>query len=281
MNKIVCQQQDNRSRREFLASALAVPLLGVELSAAPLQTPVVSVVSPDGNVRFEVFLQQGKLSYRIAFKRLPVIEASALGISIDGVDFGQGVTIGKAERYRLNERYVWRGVHSETVNHCNGAKISLKRSGGDSNFTLEVRAFNDGAAFRFVVPTAESGADKARVPDEATGFTFPAGGVAWFHDLEGHYEGIPARKGIAEIKAGEWAAPPLTVKLPNNAGYASVTEAALMNYAGMALQSDGQRGFNARLGHAQHVSYPFRLRYPTEVERLKQPAAIAGTITTP
>src|SRR5207249_4353662 len=79
-----------------------------------------------------------------------------------------------------------------------------------------------------------------------------------------------------------WAAPPLTIKLPKENGYASITEAALMNYAGMGLQADGQRGFKTVLGHALPVSHPFELRYgKDEAKRLSKPAAIDGMITTP
>jgi alpha-glucosidase len=269
-------QAEPFTRRAFLTAALATPLLAAEATAVT-QPAEYRVLSPDGKVEFQLLRERDRLGYRVSFKTQSVLDASALGINIDGVDLGQGVEIGKAERYRVNERYATRGVHAEAVNRCNGAKLSLKHIKSGANFTLEVRAFNDGVAFRFVVP----GDGKQRVPDEATGFTFPAGSVAWVHDLEGHYEGIPAPKEIAAVKAGEWAGPPLTIKLPNGAGYASITEAALMNYAGMALQADGRRGFNARLGHTQHVSYPFRLRYPNDVERLKHPAAIAGTIMAP
>jgi alpha-glucosidase len=271
------QQGNSCSRRKFLATALAAPALATEFASA-LQSNGVNVTSPDGKVQLQILpREQARLSYRVSFKNQPVIETSALSFNLDGVDLAQGSEIGQAERYRLNERYAWRGVHAEAVNRCNGARLSLKHAQSNTGFTLEARAFNDGIAFRFIVP----GDGKPRVPDEATAFTLPAGSVVWVHDLEGHYEAIPARKEIDAVKAGEWAGPPLTVKLPNGAGYASVTEGALMNYAGMALQADGRRGFNARLGHAHHVSYPFRLRYAADVERLKQPAAIAGTITTP
>src|SRR5206468_717259 len=97
----------------------------------------------------------------------------------------------------------------------------------------------------------------------------------------GHYEAVHERKGVADIAAGEWAAVPLTFKLPDGAGYAAVTEAALVNYSGMALQADGNRGFNLVLGHKHPISYPFRLRYSNDVERMSQPASIAGPITTP
>jgi alpha-glucosidase len=120
------------------------------------------------------------------------------------------------------------------------------------------------------------------VPDEATTFVLPAGCTVWYHDLEGHYEGVHVKKDVAVLKAGEWAAPPVTFKLPGGAGYAALTEAALVNYAGMALQADGRRGFAVRLGHAHPPSYPFRLRYGAdEARRLSKPAAITGPITTP
>jgi alpha-glucosidase len=270
-------QEKQCSRRAFLSTALAAPIFAAELSTS-LPSNEISVASPDGKVRFEISpREQGRLSYRVTFRNRPVIEASALGITVDGVDLCQGTLLGKGERYRLNDRYAWRGVHSEAVNHCNGVKVSIKHAKSNTDFTLEARVFNDGVAFRFVTP----GDEKPRVPDETTAFAFPAGSSVWYHDLEGHYEGMPARKEIADVKPGEWAAPPLTARLPNGAGYAAITEAALVNYAGMALQADGERRFALRLGHAHPASYPFRLRYAADVERMKQPAAIAGAVITP
>ena len=87
------------------------------------------------------------------------------------------------------------------------------------------------------------------VPDEATKFPVPPGSTVWHHDLEGHYEAVRTQNDVSQIKEGEWAAPPMTFKLPGGAGYASITEAALVNYSGMALQADGRRGFNIVLGH--------------------------------
>ncbi len=87
---------------------------------------------------------------------------------------------------------------------------------------------------------------------------------------------------IDTVPPGQWAAPPLTFKLPGGAGYASITEANLINYAGMALQTDGKNGFTLRLGHSHPASYPYVLRYTKEdVARLSEIAAVKGTITTP
>ncbi|MCI0377735.1 MAG: glycoside hydrolase family 97 protein [Gemmataceae bacterium] len=234
------------------------------------------MASPDGAVQFQLLVRDKvQLSYRITFRNNPVIESSALGILLDGVDLTRGVETAKPETFKINEKYPWRGVHAEALNHCNGVKIPSTHSASKLRYTLEVRAFNDGVAFRHIIPAS----DRPRVPDEATAFILPVGSTVWYHDLEGHYEGVHERKEIAEVKAGEWAAPPVTFKLPGNVGYASITEAALVNYAGMALEADGRRGFTLALGHKHPPSYPFRLRFKVDIERLCQPAAIAGTIT--
>lgn len=126
------------------------------------------------------------------------------------------------------------------------------------------------------------GTNQLRVPDEASTFLIPTHSTVWYHDLGGHYEGVHVKKEISEIAAGQWLAPPVTFKLPNGQGYASITEAALTDYAGMALQADGAGGLRVRLGHSHPPSHPFLLRYGTnEAQRLSKPAAITGAITTP
>lgn len=264
------------SRRAFLSAALAAPVIVAGLPVT-LKANDVKVSSPNGNVEFQLAADPKQVSYRVTFKNNPVIDASRLGIIIDEVDLGQNAEVGKVETYRIDEQYPSRGVHSHALNRCKGAKIRVRHSGSATSYTIEVRTFNDGIAFRHIVP----GDGKVRIPDEASAFVIPAGSTLWFHDFEGHYEGVHAKKEIAEVKPGEWAAVPVTFKLPNGTGYASITEAALINYAGMGLQADDNRAFRTRLGHALPVSYPFRLRYKEEIERLAKPASITGTITTP
>lgn len=244
---------------------------------AALALDEAKVPSPDGNVQFKVLLQDSALKYEMTFRDKPVIETSPMGIAVDGINLTEGVEAGKVDRYQVKETYRWRGVHAQAVNHCNGATILLRHAKSNTSFALEARSFNDGVAFRYLIP----GNEKPRASDESTAFVIPDGSTVWYHDLEGHYEGVHHKKPIADVEAGDWAAPPLTFKLPNGAGYASITEAGLVNYSGMALQCDGNRGFNLVLGHKHHVSYPFRLRYRNDIERVSKPAAITGTITSP
>jgi alpha-glucosidase len=259
-------------RLRILHSILALLCLSAPVWAAE----EFSVTSPDGRVQLRLVTARGRLEYNVTFREKPVMETSALGITVDKVNLAEGISIGKIDRYQVNETYPWHGVHSPAVDQCNGAKIAVTHLQSRTTYTLEIRAYNDGIAFRHVVPGAGM-----RVPDEATTFRLPAGSTLWYHDLEDHYEGVHARKSLRAVPPGGWAAPPLTFQLPGGAGYASITEGALVSYSGMGLEGDGTGGFHARLGHAIPASYPFRLRYEKDVERLTHPAAITGTITTP
>src|SRR5688572_14200243 len=256
---------------------IGVGLAAVVCAPAMFAAEVLTVASPDNKLRLAFSLRDGGVAYSVTFNDKPVIESSSLKITVDDKDLTQEIEFGRTESSRENEKYPWRGVHSEAVNHFNGVKIPVTHKASNARYTIEARAFNDAVAFRHIIP----GGEEPRVPDEATTFRLPGGTTVWSHDLGGHYEDTYEKKDISEIAAEQWAAPPVTFKLPANAGYASITEAALFNYSGMALQADGRRGFNVVLGHKHPISYPFRLRYSNDIERVSQPAPITGTITSP
>jgi alpha-glucosidase len=262
---------DTMSRARLSLAAFVLALVN---HAATAQETVLT--SPNGAIECTIALRDGRLHQSIRFRKHPVIEASPLVLTVDGTELTRDVSLGGTNTYAVDETYPSRGDHARAVNRCKGIVRQLKHAASGKALSLELRAFDDAVAFRFIVPGGGS-----RVPNEATTFVLPAGSTVWFHDLEGHYEGVHKRKAIDEVQSGEWAAPPVTFKLPDGAGYASITEAALVNYSGMALQADGKRGLQVALGHKHPPSYPFRLRYKEDVERFKQPAAISGTITTP
>jgi len=266
------------TRREFLSAAAAVPIFLSRIAAeAAYATDEVRLVSPDGQIVFSLDCKPTALTYRITRQNVSAIEPSNIGIVIDGADLGIGAEVNKIEHYSSNEKYAWRGVHSTAINNFHGARVRAFNVSTKIDLTIDVRVFNHGVAFRYIVP----GNGVPRVPDETTSFVFPAGSRAWFHDFYGHYEGTHQRKVIDEIRDGEWAAPPLTLKLPSG-GYIAVSEGALIDYPGMGLRADGQRGFRGVLGHALPVSHPYELRYTSDdIERLSKPAAFSGAITTP
>jgi alpha-glucosidase len=239
----------------------------------------VQVVSPDGQVKFTLGPNPERLTWWATRGDTPVIEPSRLDMRLDGHDLSSGVVFRALETYTIDEAYPWHGAHRMAVNRCNGAKVSLTHDLSQTPYVLEIRAFNDGVAYRHVIP---GDGDAARVPNEYSTFTLPAGTTVWYHDLSGHYEAEYDKQDVADVKAGQWAGPPVTFQLPGDAGYGSITEANLVDYSGMALEADGHRAWVVGLGHRQPLNYPYELRYGRdEAKRLAAPASVTGDITTP
>jgi alpha-glucosidase len=259
---------------------LIVVLLGFTGFIAA-QTPrprAISVKSPDGHIAFELEVARtGALQYRVLRDTIVAVDWSAAGIVVDGQNLGTDVTIGDVKPGSTSQDYPTRGAHAVAHNRSANLTVSLQHGKSGIPFSLEVRAFNDGIGFRYLVPGGGT-----RTPDESTTFRLPAGSTTWTHDLHGHYESMYVRRAIEDVPSGDWAGPPLTYKLAGTGGYASITESALTGYAGMALQADGRGGYVAKLGHAHPVSYPYALRYKAEdVLRLAVAAKITGPIQTP
>ncbi len=274
----------------IVAVGLAVVLCLAETSLAQREAPKsrrsqrvrmeqVQVVSPDGKVALTILPNAERLTFTVTLGDKPVLEPSAIVMNVDGYDLSSGVVLGGVDRSEINEEYPWRGKHGKAISRCNAARIHLQHDLSFIEYVLEIRVFNDGAAFCHVIAGDEG---TSRVPDEYTTFVLPADSVVWSHDLGGHYEAAYKKQDISEIEAGQWAGPPVTFKLPGDAGYASITEANLVSYSGMALEADGRRGFVTGLGHRQPLNYPYELRYGRqEAKRLGKPASVSGTITTP
>ena len=245
-----------------------------------VKLPEVQVASPDGRVKFTILPNAERVSFTVTFEDATVIEPSGLAMRLDSFDLSAGVVFNDTERYTLNETYPWHGAHSTATNHCHGARITMQHDLSLTPYTLEVRAFNDGVAYRHIIPGDEN---SEHIPDEYSSFVIPAKSIVWYAGLaSGHYEDLYDQKDISAVKAGEWSGPPLTIKLPGAAGYAAITEANLVNYSGMGLEADGRRGWIVALGHRHPLNYPFELRYGRdEGKRLGQPAAIKGDITSP
>src|SRR5256885_1691363 len=233
--------------------------------------PKIEVTSPDGKLKFILLPNAERLTFTLTMGAATVIEPSPIAMTLDGYDLSSGVVFGDTQRYQTDETYPWYGAHSTAVDQSNGAKIALVHDLSLTQYVLEVRAFNEGVAFRHVIPGEEN---RTRVPDEYSCFLIPDGSTVWYGGLaDGHYETEYASKPIADVQPGEWAGPPLTLRLPHEAGYASITEANLVNYSGMGLESDGHRGWVIGLGHRQPLNWPFELRYGREEgARLGKPA---------
>src|SRR5581483_9864876 len=115
------------------------------VALTPAAAAAVVVTSPNGLIEMRL---EPNLHYTISFRGHLAIEDSPLGITVDGVNLAEGAEIGKVESYRVEARYPWYGVHSTAVDNCRGVRIAVKHAASGTAYTLEIRAYDDGIAFR-------------------------------------------------------------------------------------------------------------------------------------
>lgn len=220
-------------------------LLGSAALTAGSIVPAQTVASPDNNIQVSVSVVSGRLTYSVSYKGSPAIEASPLGTIVNGVDLGQGVTLGTTTTYSANTTFPWRGTHATAIDHYNGRRYPVTHTSGAA-YTFDVRVFDDGVAFSYLV----AGTGSRTVDGEATAFKFPTGSTVWYQPAFDKYEGSYTTADISTVVTGAVSGPPLTVKLPGSLGYAAITEGALRNYSGMHLQCSASRTFKAVLADA-------------------------------
>ena len=217
------------------------------------------ILSPDGKINMQLSVSNGKLFYRILYKNKPVIEPSTLGLTINGDSVYNTTNCKLLKNSEVNTNFPWRGVHSSALNHYRDAVFTVENSTPASSYEFEARVFNDGVAFRYLFHAADSVVVKA---DNST-FRIAGGSTIWSQGDVGAYEGKYTEQKIEDIKEGQLAGPPLTIKLPKNQGYAAITEGGVLDFAGMSLKATGNNTFQANLATPVHsgknLATPWRI----------------------
>jgi len=205
------------------------------LSVIPSAACQTEVTSPNGKVRATILTDKaGRLMYQLKRDNNTIIEKSPLGVTVDGIDLGNGVTVGTADEKTINQTYATRGVHKTAVNHCRVEKIPISHTATNTDYILETRVFNDGFAFRYIVP----GTRARTVNNEATAWRLPKGSKVWFQKSSSNYEELYRQKPPDKISERVPIVFPVTAELADGT-YMSLTEAAVFNYSGMTVQPTG------------------------------------------
>ena len=241
--------------RTFYQAALVL-FLATSLRAAE---DVVTVKSPDGRIEFRMFdgppwdtgIPHPHLVYSVDFNGKPLIEASHLGYDIDSaLPLGHKLGLMTSTREAVNGTYSLPSGKSKTVrNQYNEVVAEYLQNGSlGRRMTMEVRAFNEGVAFRYVI--AETAPlEEFRVANEITEFVFAKDGEAYpllLRDFQTGYEDQFTRTTLSGIHDDSLIGLPFLVEQPG-VGWVAVTEADLDDYAGLYLQHGEGLLMHARL----------------------------------
>ncbi len=207
--------------------------------------------SHDKNTLVDVFVgDTGRLQYKVAFNNKPVIEASDLGIVIDGVDLGESVTIGKPVINNIDESYTLVSKPEHIQNKYTRWAFPVEHTLSGTSYELVFRVYDDGVAYRYIVKSD----DTQLINGESSSWTMANNLKTWFFERNSNwklmsYAGVWTNATTEEMPTissqGPIQGTPLVFELPNDGGYATITKAALYNYSGMRLEAIGKKTFKA------------------------------------
>ncbi|TWT30463.1 Retaining alpha-galactosidase precursor [Posidoniimonas corsicana] len=185
------------------------------------------VSSPDGSVSVRFSLgKDGRPAYSVAADGRPLVLPSRLGFQPNLLD---GFTRVGDSRCSVRESWEFQfGERRDIPDAYEGLTVELRHESG-ARLNVELRAYDEGAAVRYLFPVEQPDGVELRFDGEHTEFRLPAGAEAYEeHGTEGPYRLTP----VSAI--APYCERPLTVALPGG-GYAAVCEAGNTDYARMML----------------------------------------------
>ena len=201
--------------------------------------------SPDGMIRVQAGLHQGSLYYSVDYRGKPVVVESPLGLEFAGAAFIQDLQLisGKLEKGREEYDLVV-GKASHVSDAYTMLKISVRQSKSPfRTITWHLRVFNHGLGFRYELPDWP-GMEKFTLLRENSYFRFagdPMIRALVFPNYTSSHEGVYVKMPVSQIPADTLIDLPALFEFPQKI-YVAVTEAALVDYAGMYLSHRNEAG---------------------------------------
>ena len=190
--------------------ALPLTLILLVFFFAHTVRAVETVVSPDGNIRVNIGLEKGELTYQILYRRALVVGNSAIGPVVDPPLEG-GFSATATRRWSTAESWkpVW-GERETVWNIYSGLLIPLRENGPQRReMQIEFRVFNEGVAFRYLLP--EQKGEAWNISGESTTFQIGESAAAWpIFSTEGTFP--PSPISLKEIAEPVFA--PMTLRIP-------------------------------------------------------------------
>ncbi len=211
-------------------------LLAAALCAGPQE-----LKSPDGRIRIEIdpeMLAQPSgrsLGYRVHFKDALLLSDSRLGVTLRGqAPFGTGLAVEKASTQTIDE--TWTAISGKRrVEHAKANELTLvlrETSPAKRAITYTFRAYDDGIAFRYEIPS-QPGLEQFAIISEESEFALPHNCTVFAADFGGfhtHQESEYPKTAISQLKFSHPYGSPLLIE-HSSGRWAALSEAATKDWA--------------------------------------------------
>ncbi len=203
------------------------------------------VASPNGQIVFALSNESSgtgpaALRYSVDFHGKRLLDEGELGLDLQGQPaLGPGMHYVGSKPGSADETYtIPVGKTKEVRDHYNSLRADFEGESG-TRLSIEVRAFDDGVAFRYIVPEQPS-IKSVHIAAERTQFRYSKDATLYPLVLSGFqssYEDDYQMRTVGSLHRDWLVALPLLAEVPGT-GWVAITEANINNYAGMYLRSD-------------------------------------------
>jgi len=202
-----------------------------------------NVKSPDNKIEVTISNSE-KLNYSVVYNGRIIINPSQLGFEFkDELPMTGNLNIVDQSVKSFNETWipVVKSKHAEIVNNYNELQLTLKeKSGLMRNMELYIRAYNDGAAFRYKLSRSAKVGDR-QITKESTTFSIPGDPKAWVVEYGGYASSNESEfieHPLSYLNDKSIAGMPFLMDYGNNC-WVAITEAKIDNYAAFYIGTNG------------------------------------------
>ena len=238
-----------------------------------------SVSSPSGAITISVALSGGSLSYQVTRNGVKVFEPSALGLSTSIGDFSTGLSYLSRQDNLINESYSLPG-HKKNPYLNKANEMVLAFSKGGQEMDLVVRAYDDGAAYRYRFP----GSGAITINSENSHFNLPDGAGGW--GANSYDDMFPSR---SNFSSGNFIMP-LTANIDGSTFALLAESDVCANYCSSSLNGSAGNDLSIAMGSSVSATRPFNSAWrmaligglaeiteSTLVENLNSPSQLADS----
>lgn len=216
--------------------------------SSPAIKPVF-VASPDGVIKLRISPALSSSSnqepgYQIWFQGKELLNGK-LGLCVSGTNLLEKIALKTTQVRESDSTYTIPFGKNNTIrNHFRELTLNLETEAGPvRNFQIIFRAYNDGVAYRYIIPKQKDTAI-VEVTDEPGTFQFNGDPQMWPMYLENYetpHEWLYSPARFTLLATNQLVSLPLLAEFTNGVSV-SFAEAALRNYAGLYVKAETAEG---------------------------------------